>query len=231
MIIIKHSWKHFVNSIQVTLRVFSRSEVSVCSRAVGNRSSLGFLGSQLLLGHAEMSYSHFLQVTCHITNWRTFYIQPDQCELIPQLRFPLCTALGAGNAGFLRFGVLELYLWSQKTGKVRKIIFIPRAFQNDTLPFPSTARKPCQWKPWLFWQMGKLRPRALKLLIQGCIDNGRARIKIRFPVFSLLTPDFFFLLPSHKFISNIVFSIQLVFPDKGCYQEGVGSILLVNPDL
>lgn len=67
--------------------------------------------------------------------------------------------------------------------------------------------------PGFFSWMGKLRPRALKWLIQGYKVNGRARIKIGFPVSLLLTSEFF-LLPSNKFIPKIVFDTQLAFPDK-----------------
>lgn len=53
----------------------------------------------------------------------------------------------------------------------------------------------------------------MKWLIQGYEVNGRARIKIGFPV-SLLLSSEFFLLPSNKFIPKIVFDTQLAFPDK-----------------
>lgn len=77
---------------------------------------------------------------------------------------------------------------------------------------------------------GETEAQSIEIAYSRLHSNGRARVKIRFPVFLLLTSDSF-LLPSNIFISNIVFSMQLVFPDKGCYQEGVESILPVNPDL
>lgn len=63
----------------------------------------------------------------------------------------------------------------------------------------------------------------MRWLIQGYKANGRARIKMEFPVSSLLFTDFYFLLPSDKFTPSTVLNTWLVSPDKGCYQEGGGA--------